>query len=521
MVRSGVEKRLERDAEALPAVRDAFRDIHELVHSDTFSFDRQSSQLKYVSTLSAHIGSWGVPPRFASSIARSVFSLHRRVYDKVGSYLAGTYGEDYREYAHDFIKNALVRVYGDASAGLLEDFAKHPEKERAYVRALDSTAKAVQSNPGITDHVIREGYSIAPYAAELHRYRMISDLIGRALSRRYPRVVTDLRHTFDVLFASNHTRHYLQSLESTLSKMVSLYNPEGHGIPRRHLEVYSAALGPIAAHAALIDSNFSGSDLRAAREVLEFLYGSQWQKYRDKFVSLYRDPDLSPMLLGVAKYWDRGLNDRVLEAFHTYLKYGKKGLKDLVSTDGLMAWGDLWPPLSQTAHVAYPMKDDKYLVLMASKLNVADQLRALSRQPTCLYPANPQGQRWGMDYVLNTKNGDVMPVITFAKLVDPKKGRHEEIVGRLTMFADPHHGNIHIVSTPVGSVGLDKFVDLAVQYARNVNRTAGQNIFERVLVGGLGRRGTKFRIPVDDAYGDMIVQKNGVYYLRDPEIVRV
>lgn len=509
-----VEEKLPKPVEHL------FSDVYDLVHDKEFSFEKHTSKQRYIGLVSAHLSTWGIPPDMAAELAEAVLNMHSKIVDKVGNYLRRTYGPHYEDYAHDFIKNALVKIYGDANAGLLEDFARHPERRNAYLRVVKGVAKAVQSNPAITDHVIRESMIVAPYAAMVHKYPLLTQLIHRALERRYPRVLTDVRHAIEAAFGAEHTSHYLDAMEDTLRKVVSVNNPKGGGIPRHHLHLYASAIIPIAAHAALIDSAFSGSDVRATHELARFLYGTKGAYYARNLLSLVRDYELNPLLLGIAKHWNGGMNDRLLDAFHMYMEQGPSAMRELVETDGKVAWGSLWDHISRSV-VLEKKKDGSSVIVSMGKKDPLMQLRAICQQPTCLYPANPQGQRYGVDYALNTKKGEVMPVYAVAQRVRTHRGapKKPEIVGRILMFVDPTRGNVHIASTPVGSEPLDTYIELAKKYAQEVNKSAGKKIIERIIVGGRGKM--KFILPVDDAYGDMIVKKGDRHYIRDAQVIPV
>ncbi|GEM_PF-3269205 len=456
----------------------------------------------------------------AAELARRVMRLHGKIIQKVDPFLRKNYGHGVTDYNHDLelIRNALKRLYGDAKTGLLADIALEAARRRAYLNTLDAVSQAVQSNFAITDHVIREGYSLAPYAAYISEYSRLSSLVDRVLRRRYPRALTDLRHMMDIFFSAEHTDHYLTAADNALRKALLVRGKSGDKIPRSKVTSYVNVLTPIAIHAGLIDSRFEGSDVRAAAEVSRFLFGYWGRAYTQRMLSLARSPDLAPIAISVAKHWNKNLNPRLWDAFYTLIRHGHDGVRELVNTDGRVAWEELWPHLSNTVIHTIKDTDKAKTFISVSKLNVVDQLRGLCDQPTCLYPPNEQGQRYGVDYVLNTRKGDIMPVIAVAHRVS-KRSRADSVIGRITMFADPEHGNLHIVSTPVGSVDLDDFVRAAEAYARAVNRSAEQRVFERILVGGRGKH--TFRLPVDDAYGDMIIRAKGQHYLRDAAVHRI
>lgn len=490
----------------------AFEDIYRQVTDSEFSFAKPRSKTRYVGTLSAHFGSWGVPPSMSSEIAHHVFDLHSRLVAKVGPFLRKTYGPDYEATVHDYIKNALIRIYGDASTGLLSEVARNEKARRAYLGALAATVHAVQPNAAITDHVIREGYSIAPYAAFVYRHPHIYGLLERALRRRYPRYLTDLRHMLELIISSNHSEEYLRAADSAIRDLLVKNGKDPNKIPRQHIGPYVTMMVPYAIHASLIDTPVRSGFVGTAWEVHRFLFGPSGKNNFSNFRLLLQDPGLYPVLLGIAKHWNGELNPRLWAVFSEGVRHGKRAISDFVATDGRVAWEDLWPHISQS----YVHKAGDSTFISISKLNTLDQLRALSEQPTCLYPANLEGQKYGVEYVLNTRKGDIMPIIAVAHSIS---GKNDRIVGRLTMFLDPQRGNLHIVSTPVGSVGLRQYVDAAKGFARVINESAGENVVKRVLVGGQGD--LLFHIPVDDAYGDMIVKKRGRHYLRDASVVPV
>jgi len=495
-------------------VAEAFQDLHDLVTSKEFSFKRPTSKSQYVALLGAHLGSWGTPPPLSSDIAHHVFDLHRQVVSKVTPFLRETYGPEYAEYVHDYIKNALVRLYGDASTGFLSEVARDRRSRSAYLRALAATVQAVQPNAAITDHIIREGYSLAPYAAILHPYPRLSKLVDRALRRRYPRYVTDLRHMFDVIFSAEHRDEYLRAADLAVRDLLAHAGKNPNSIPRQHIGPYVSIIVPYALHASLIDSTPPQGAMRAAWTVHQFIFGPRGKDRFANFRAMVSDPDLYPILIGIAKHWEGDLNPRLWQAFSEGALRGKHAIREIIHTDGRAAWEDLWDALSQS-HVHFLDEDGNRFISVA-KLNAVDQIRALSEQPTCLYPANPQGQRYGVEYALNTKKGEVMPVIAVAHHVSGAKDR---IIGRITMFVDPHHGNVHIVSTPVGSVPLDDYVAAAKEFAKSVNARAGKKVLQRIVIGGRGS--ARFKLPVDDAYGDLIVKRRGRHYLRDASVVPV
>ncbi len=500
------------------AVNSALDDLKR-IRRQKQDFDRPGFKQRYIATLSGHFGSWGIDPSLSADLAEKVFKLHRNVVKKVDSFLRENYGHDIFKYNYDvgLLHNALLRIYGDHASGILDDFSRDPGKKHAYLSILDATAQAVQRNFALTDHVIREGYSIAPYAPYLRDFPRLYELVNRALRRRYPRLVTDLRHMIELFFASNNQMKYLNAADRSIEAL--LRHKGKSAVPRQHITPYVVQILPFALHASLIDASPPAGPHAALYDVSRFLFGPNGKYYLPNLRVLAQHHELYPLLIGIAKQWDRELNPRLWDAFQHAMRNGPHAVRDLVDVDGRVSWGELWPHLSKTVIHDVSETEKQKTFISIGKNNPVDQFRALCEQPTCLYPANEQGQRYGVEYVLNTKKGEVLPVIAVAHRVGKGTGGKDRVVGRLTMFANPSVGNIYLVSTPVGSVDLRHYVDAAVRYAREVNRSAGQEVFHRVLVGGQGE--LTFRIPVDDAYGDMIVRRDGIHYLRDAKLVPV
>jgi len=254
----------------------------------------------------------------------------------------------------------------------------------------------------------------------------------------------------DVIFTSDYHVKYLAAADDTLAKLLAIAGKPTDRIPRQHITPYALSLVPIAMHAGLISSDFSGSDVRAAKEVSQFLFGPKGAEYTHRLLALSRDPSLAPVAIAIAKHWDTNLNPRLWDAFQLAMRKGKDALNELIDVDGRVAWDELWPHLSRTVMHTVENTPDHHLFVSISKRNILDQMRALCEQPTCLYPANREGQEYGARYVLDTKIGEVMPVIAVAHDVSKKRGGKSRVVGRLTMFADPGRGNVYLVSTPVG-----------------------------------------------------------------------
>ncbi len=503
---------------ALAVVNAALRDIRN-VRGTKPNFDSHTFRQRYVATLSSHFGSWGIDPPLSAKLAENVFKLHRNIVRKVDPFLRENYGFGIFRYDYDvdLLHNALLRIYGDHVGGILEDVSRDPGKAHAYISILDATAQAVQRNFALTDHIIREGYSLAPYAPYIRDHPRLYELVNRALRRRYPRLVTDLRHMMDVFFASDNLAKYLDAADMAVENLLRVRGKSS--IPRQHITPYVVQVLPFALHASLIDSEPPKGSHATLFEISKFLFGPNGKYYLPNLRHLAQNHELYPLLIGIAKHWDRNLNPRLWDAFQRAMRHGPHTVREMVDVDGRVAWGHLWPHLSQTAIHDVSETDKDKTFISIGKNNPIDQLRALCEQPTCLYPANEQGQRYGVEYALNTKKGDVMPVIAVAHRVSKARGGKDRVVGRLTMFAHPSAGNIYLVSTPVGSVNLRHYVDAALRYAREVNRSAGEDVFKRVVVGGIGN--LKFRIPVDDAYGDMIVRREGIHYVRDAKVVPV
>ncbi len=446
-----------------------------------------------------------------------MFDLHKNLVSKVIPFVRDNYGEGNDDYVHALMLPAFVNLRSHAADEyFVSEVRADPLAERAYVETLSQVAKAVQRNYAITNHLINEGYHLARYVPFLSLYRNYRDLVFSALRRRDIRAVSDLRHITEIVLSANNADSYLYNMEFALMRRMKDLGASQIS-KRQGIRGYVSDVVPYALHAALIDTPVSVPPHRVFADVVQFLFGRSASKHWKGFYALAKNKELYPLLIGFAKHWDGELNNRFYQGLSAFLLDGHQAFARQLEEAARGAWGDDWHYLSVSAQKIIPKSKNSAIVLSVGKRRVLDALRGICEQPTCFYPAHINGQRYGLDYALNPKNGEVMPVFAVAKHVTPAGDR---IVGRMTFMVDPRRGNIYLTSVPVGGVHISKWVDLARDYARKMNVVSGESRIKRIVVGGAGDL-NRFRIYGEDLYDDYIVKGDGVHYVERPKIIPV